>query len=180
MFVVMNIKGLSHGSSQFRKWTLNLGLAWHGPARHQLQFPDRYAYIENEGFGPLLGPYIIAILDNATFAAAELGPRMSVAQMKGIIMSIIISRGMMIPGNNTDVHGILTKNHLEGRRFIPYDWYEFLRVMLTMKRNTSSVLQTLARRREANDEGCIEKYKPGSGHHTVSGSARGAGRLRDP
>jgi predicted cation transporter len=40
-----------------------------------------------------------AILDNATLAAAELGPRMSVPQVKGIIMGIIISGGMLIPGN---------------------------------------------------------------------------------
>jgi predicted cation transporter len=40
-----------------------------------------------------------AVLDNATLAAAELGPRMSAAQVKGIIMGIIISGGMLIPGN---------------------------------------------------------------------------------
>lgn len=40
-----------------------------------------------------------AILDNATLAAAELGPRMTAAQVKGIIMGIIISGGMLIPGN---------------------------------------------------------------------------------
>jgi len=40
-----------------------------------------------------------AVLDNATLAAAELGPHMSTAQVKGIIMGIIISGGMLIPGN---------------------------------------------------------------------------------
>jgi len=40
-----------------------------------------------------------AILDNATLAAAELGPHMTAAQVKGIIMGIIISGGMLIPGN---------------------------------------------------------------------------------
>jgi len=40
-----------------------------------------------------------AVLDNATLAAAELGPHMSTAQIKGIIMGIIISGGMLIPGN---------------------------------------------------------------------------------
>ncbi len=40
-----------------------------------------------------------AVLDNATLAAAELGPHMSAAQIKGIIMGIIISGGMLIPGN---------------------------------------------------------------------------------
>ncbi len=36
-----------------------------------------------------------AVLDNATLAAAELSPRMTAAQVKGII----ISGGMLIPGN---------------------------------------------------------------------------------
>lgn len=40
-----------------------------------------------------------AVLDNATLAAAELGPQMSAAQIKGIIMGIIISGGMLVPGN---------------------------------------------------------------------------------
>ncbi len=40
-----------------------------------------------------------AVLDNATLAAAELGPHMSAGQVKGIIMGIIISGGMLIPGN---------------------------------------------------------------------------------
>lgn len=40
-----------------------------------------------------------AILDNATLAAAELGPHMTVVQVKSIIMGIIISGGMLIPGN---------------------------------------------------------------------------------
>jgi predicted cation transporter len=40
-----------------------------------------------------------AVLDNATLAAAELGPQMTAAQIKGILMGIIISGGMLIPGN---------------------------------------------------------------------------------
>jgi predicted cation transporter len=65
------------------------------------------------GFKPLIDTYISkipapllywvnitsAILDNATLAAAELDSHMSVAQIKGIIMGIIISGGMLIPGN---------------------------------------------------------------------------------
>lgn len=50
-----------------------------------------------------------AILDNATLAAAELGPLMSVAQVKGIIMGIIISGGMLIPGN---IPNIIVANKL--------------------------------------------------------------------
>jgi predicted cation transporter len=65
------------------------------------------------GFKPMIDMYISkmpapvlywvnitsAILDNATLAAAELSPLMSAAQVKGIIMGIIISGGMLIPGN---------------------------------------------------------------------------------
>jgi len=50
-----------------------------------------------------------AILDNATLAAAELGPFMTAAQVKGIIMGIIISGGMLIPGN---IPNIITANKL--------------------------------------------------------------------
>ena len=51
-----------------------------------------------------------AILDNATLAAAELGPHMSAAQVKGIIMGIIISGGMLIPGN---IPNIIAANKLK-------------------------------------------------------------------
>jgi predicted cation transporter len=50
-----------------------------------------------------------AILDNATLAAAELGPLMSAAQVKGILMGIIISGGMLIPGN---IPNIIAANKL--------------------------------------------------------------------
>jgi predicted cation transporter len=40
-----------------------------------------------------------AVLDNATLAAAELGPQMTLGQITGILMGIIISGGMLIPGN---------------------------------------------------------------------------------
>ncbi len=50
-----------------------------------------------------------AILDNATLAAAELGPSMSAAQVKGIMMAIIISGGMLIPGN---IPNIIAANKL--------------------------------------------------------------------
>ncbi len=51
-----------------------------------------------------------AILDNATLAAAELGPLMTAAQVKGIIMGIIISGGMLIPGN---IPNIIAANKLK-------------------------------------------------------------------
>jgi predicted cation transporter len=42
---------------------------------------------------------ISAILENATLAAAELGPVMTSAQVKGIMMGVIIAGGMRIPVN---------------------------------------------------------------------------------
>ncbi len=76
------------------------------------------------GFKPLIDLYISkmpapllywvnmtsAILDNATLAAAELGPTMTAAQVKGIIMGIIISGGMLIPGN---IPNIIAANKLK-------------------------------------------------------------------
>jgi predicted cation transporter len=76
------------------------------------------------GFKPLIDMYISkmpapvlywvnitsAILDNATLAAAELGPRMTAAQVKGIIMGIVISGGMLIPGN---IPNIIAANKLK-------------------------------------------------------------------
>lgn len=52
---------------------------------------------------PFLGLYwinmISAILDNATLVAAELGPGMSLAQIKAALLGLLISGGMLIPGN---------------------------------------------------------------------------------
>ncbi|UKL14169.1 DUF1646 family protein [Dissulfurimicrobium hydrothermale] len=65
------------------------------------------------GFKPLIDAYITkmpgrvlywvnmssAVLDNATLAAAELSPHMDIGQIKGVMMGLIISGGMLIPGN---------------------------------------------------------------------------------
>ncbi len=65
------------------------------------------------GFKPLIDAYIAslnagilywinmssAILDNATLAAAEIGPQMSPSQITGILMGVVIAGGMLIPGN---------------------------------------------------------------------------------
>ena len=40
-----------------------------------------------------------AVLDNATLAAAEIGPVLSEFQIKSILMGLLISGGMLIPGN---------------------------------------------------------------------------------
>lgn len=66
-----------------------------------------------EGFKPIVDTYIIsldtrylywvnmssAVLDNATLAAAEISAKMTQTQIKAILMGLLISGGMMIPGN---------------------------------------------------------------------------------
>jgi len=65
------------------------------------------------GFEPLINLYIIdlhpyllywiniisAVLDNATLAAAELSPLMGVATVKAVLLGLLISGGILIPGN---------------------------------------------------------------------------------
>ncbi|MBC8061418.1 MAG: DUF1646 family protein [Clostridiaceae bacterium] len=65
------------------------------------------------GFRPMVDTYIIhldskllywinmssAVLDNATIAAAEISIKMTTEQINSIIMGLLISGGMMIPGN---------------------------------------------------------------------------------
>lgn len=66
-----------------------------------------------EGFQPLIDAYILgldnrvlywvnmvsAILDNATLASAEISPQMNALQIKAILMGLLISGGMLVPGN---------------------------------------------------------------------------------
>jgi predicted cation transporter len=66
-----------------------------------------------EGFKPLILEYIIqipseglfwvnivsAILDKATLTAAEIGPQLSLIQIKSALLGLLISGGMLIPGN---------------------------------------------------------------------------------
>jgi predicted cation transporter len=42
---------------------------------------------------------ISAIVDNATLTAAEIGPSLSPSQQRGVLMGLLISGGMLIPGN---------------------------------------------------------------------------------
>ncbi|HTN70342.1 MAG TPA: DUF1646 family protein [Methylomirabilota bacterium] len=65
------------------------------------------------GFKPLIDTYLTkvstqalfwlnmvsAVLDNATLAAAEIGPTLSEAQIKSALLGLLISGGMLIPGN---------------------------------------------------------------------------------
>jgi len=66
-----------------------------------------------EGFQPLIISYVVliphealywvnmisAVLDNATLAAAEIGPALSINQITSALMALLISGGMLIPGN---------------------------------------------------------------------------------
>ncbi|MBF0216723.1 MAG: DUF1646 family protein [Candidatus Omnitrophica bacterium] len=66
-----------------------------------------------KGFKPIIDVYISripyqglywlnsvsAILDNATLAAAEIGPNMGLLQLKAAIIGLLIAGGMLIPGN---------------------------------------------------------------------------------
>jgi predicted cation transporter len=66
-----------------------------------------------EGFKPLILEFIVrippealywanmvsAVLDNATLAAAEIGPALSNSQITGALVALLISGGMLIPGN---------------------------------------------------------------------------------
>jgi predicted cation transporter len=65
------------------------------------------------GFKPIIDAFILkisyrglywintvsAVLDNATLAAAEMSPNMSILQIKAALLGLLISGGMLIPGN---------------------------------------------------------------------------------
>ncbi|MFC1501758.1 DUF1646 family protein [Elusimicrobiota bacterium] len=65
------------------------------------------------GLKPMIDAYVIklpswalywintisAVLDNATLAAAEISPKMSLPQLKYVLMGLLVSGGMLIPGN---------------------------------------------------------------------------------
>lgn len=78
------------------------------------------------GFQPVIDQFVItmsntalyfmnllsAILDNATLAAAEISLKMSALQIQTILMSILISGGMLITGN---IPNIITAGRLKIR-----------------------------------------------------------------
>ena len=55
---------------------------------------------------------ISSILDNATLAAAETGPVLTTDQLTAILLGLLVSGGMLIPGN---VPNIIAANHLRIR-----------------------------------------------------------------
>lgn len=77
-------------------------------------------------FQPLIDRYILslddlalyalntcsAVLDNATLAAAEISPRMEAHQLKTILISLLVSGGMLITGN---IPNIITASRLKIR-----------------------------------------------------------------
>jgi len=69
---------------------------------------DRYVPILPAG-GLYWANCISAILDNATLAAAEITPAMSHIQLKAVLLSLLISGGMLIPGN---IPNIISAGHL--------------------------------------------------------------------
>jgi predicted cation transporter len=42
---------------------------------------------------------VSAVVDNATLTAAEFGPRLTIPQQRAVLMGLLISGGMLIPGN---------------------------------------------------------------------------------
>lgn len=52
---------------------------------------------------PAMGLYWVnmlsAVLDNATLSAAEVGPTLTLVQIKSVLMGLLIAGGMLIPGN---------------------------------------------------------------------------------
>ena len=59
---------------------------------------------------------VSAVLDNATLAAAEISPALTVLQMKSAMLGLIISGGMLIPGN---IPNIICAGKL---RIKPIEW----------------------------------------------------------
>jgi len=62
---------------------------------------------------------ISAILDNATLAAAEIGPSLEMVQIKAALLGLLISGGMLIPGN---IPNIIAAGKL---RIKSSEWAEF-------------------------------------------------------
>jgi predicted cation transporter len=66
-----------------------------------------------EGFKPLVDAYVLklgpallywvnttsAVLDNATLAAAEISPAMTLVQLRGVLLGLLLAGGILIPGN---------------------------------------------------------------------------------
>lgn len=85
------------------------------------------------GFGPIVDRYLVEMpkeilfwvnsvsmaLDNATLAAAEITPSMGLDQIEFLLMGLLISGGMMIPGNIPNIIAAAKLNIKSG------DWAKF-------------------------------------------------------
>ena len=88
------------------------------------------------GFKPLIDAYLIrmssqalfwmnmvsAVLDNATLAAAEIGPSLTETQIKSALLGLLISGGMLIPGNIPNIiaaHALRIKSTEWARLGVP-------------------------------------------------------------
>lgn len=89
------------------------------------------------GFKPLIDLYVArissqalfwvnmisAVLDNATLAAAEVGPSLNEGQIKSALLGLLISGGMLIPGNIPNIiaaHALHIKSSEWARIGIPF------------------------------------------------------------
>ncbi len=113
-----NITGTNGGESEFENWTETDEGGKESYKGVLLRAFKVYVFVFalellGTGFKPLIDIYIInldsmflywgnmvsAVLDNATLAAAEISPAMSVGQIQSVLMGLLISGGMLIPGN---------------------------------------------------------------------------------
>ena len=98
------------------------------------------------GFRPLIDTYftkipslalfwaniVSAVLDNATLAAAELGPALTDDQIKSALLGLLISGGMLIPGNIPNIiaaHSLHIKSTEWARLGVPLG---FVLMLITM------------------------------------------------
>ena len=101
------------------------------------------------GFKPLIDMYLVnisslvlfwvnmvsAILDNATLAAAEIGPALSEVQIKSALLGLLISGGMLIPGNIPNIicaHALSIKSKEWARLGVPLGFALMLVTMLLL------------------------------------------------
>ncbi len=65
---------------------------------------------------------VSAILDNATLTAAEIGPSLTEPQIKSALLGLLISGGMLIPGNIPNIiaaHALKIKSTEWARLGVP-------------------------------------------------------------
>ena len=100
------------------------------------------------GFKPLIDAYLIkvssqtlfwvnmvsAVLDNATLAAAEIGPTLSEAQIKSALLGLLIAGGMLIPGNIPNIIAAHAPSHQK------YEWASLVCLWAYIMMSVTAVL----------------------------------------